>query len=71
MFDAAAKNNGKSLNDALLPGPSQQNELTHVLTKFREGVIGFGADIEAMFSRIYDFVRRTQGSIVSLEKEKQ
>ena len=52
MFDAAAKYNGKSLNDALLPGPTLQNELPHVLTKFREGDIGFGADIEAMFSRI-------------------
>jgi hypothetical protein len=52
VFDAAAKYNGKSLNDALLPGPTLQNELPHVLTKFREGDIGFGADIEAMFSRI-------------------
>ncbi len=46
MFDAAAKYNGKSLNDALLPGPTLQNELPHVLTKLREG------DIEAMLSRI-------------------
>ncbi|XP_028405773.1 uncharacterized protein LOC114528349 [Dendronephthya gigantea] len=52
VFDAAAKYNGKSLNDALLPGPTLQNELPHVLTKFREGDIGFAADIEAMFSRI-------------------
>ncbi len=33
VFDAAAKYNGKSLNDALLPGPTRQNELPHVLTK--------------------------------------
>ncbi len=46
VFDAAAKYNGKSLNDALLPGPTLQNELPHVLTKLREG------DIEAMLSRI-------------------
>jgi hypothetical protein len=52
VFDAAAKYNGKSLNDALLPGPTLQNELPHVLTKFREEDIGFGADIEATFSRI-------------------
>ena len=52
VFDAAAKYNGKSLNDALLPGPILQNELPNVLTKFGEGDIGFGADIEAMFSRI-------------------
>ncbi|CAB3991238.1 Hypothetical predicted protein [Paramuricea clavata] len=52
VFDVAAKYNGKSLNDALLPGPILQKELPNVLTKLREGDIGFGADSEAMFSRI-------------------
>ncbi|XP_028411629.1 uncharacterized protein LOC114534388 [Dendronephthya gigantea] len=52
VFDSAAQNKGKCLNDALLPGPVLQNELPQVLTKSREGDIGFGADIEAMFSRV-------------------
>ena len=52
VFDASAKFNDKSLNDALLPGPVLQNELPQVLTKFRERDIGFSADIEAMFSRV-------------------
>ena len=40
------------MNDALLAGPVLQNEPPQVLTKFREGDVAFGADIEAMFSRI-------------------
>ncbi len=40
------------MNDALLPGPVLQNEVPQVLTKFREGDVAFGADIEAMFSRV-------------------
>ncbi|CAB4034545.1 hypothetical protein M514_27252, partial [Paramuricea clavata] len=52
VFDASAKYRGKCLNDALLPGPVLQNELPQVLTKFREGNVAFGADIEAMFSRV-------------------
>ena len=52
VFDASAKHRGKCLNDALLPGPVLQNELPHVIIKFREGDVAFGADIEAMFSRI-------------------
>ena len=52
VFHASAKHRGKCLNDALLPGPVLQNELPQVLTKFREGDVAFGADIEAMFSRI-------------------
>ena len=52
VFDASAKHRGKCLNDALLAGPVLQNELPQVLTKFRQGDVAFGADIEAMFSRI-------------------
>ena len=52
VFDTSAKHRGKCLNDALLAGPVLQNELPQVLTKFCEGDVAFGADIEAMFSRI-------------------
>ena len=52
VFDASAKFKGKCLNDMLLPGPVLQNELPQVLTKFREGDIGYGADIEGMFSQV-------------------
>ena len=34
VFDAAAKHNGKSLNDTIWPGPKLQRELVDVLTGF-------------------------------------
>jgi Pao retrotransposon peptidase. len=40
------------LNDRLLTGPSLQNDIFDVLTRFREGSVAVTADIEAMFSRI-------------------
>jgi len=49
VFDAAAKFNGISLNDQLLQGPSLTNDLTGVLTRFREEEVAFSADIEGMF----------------------
>ena len=52
VFDAAAKSNGKCLNDFVTSGPALQNPLPAVLIRFREGEIGWSADIGAMFSRI-------------------
>ena len=52
VFDAAAKFQGKSLNDAIISGPVLQNSLPAVIIRFREGEIAWAADIQAMFSRI-------------------
>jgi len=52
VFDAAAKVNGMSLNDALLIGPDQLTSMPSVLFKFRQRKIGISADIEDMFHRV-------------------
>lgn len=52
VFDAAARFQGKSLNDAIISGPALQNSLPAVLLRFREGAIAWAADIQAMYSRI-------------------
>ena len=52
VFNSAERFQGKSLNDAQLAGPALQTQLPAVLLHFREGEVGFAADVEAMFSRI-------------------
>ncbi|XP_045023412.1 uncharacterized protein LOC116935800 [Daphnia magna] len=52
VFDAAAKFNGRCLNDSIHSSPALQNSLTSVIIKFREGEIALASDVEAMFSRI-------------------
>ena len=52
VFDCAAKSQGVSLNDILLSGPDLNNSLAGVLMRFREDIIPFTADVEAMFYQV-------------------
>ena len=52
VFDAAAKHDGKSLNDTIWPGPKLQRELVDVLTSFRRAPAALSADISEMFLQV-------------------
>lgn len=52
VFDAAAKHNGRCLNDAILPGPKLQRELVDVLIRFRRAPVAISADISQMFLQV-------------------
>ena len=52
VFDAAAKYNGKSLNDGILPGPNLQRELVDVLIRFRRAPVALSADISEMLLQV-------------------
>ena len=52
VFDAAAKSQGKCLDDFISSDPALQNPLPVVLILFREVAIPWSADIGAMFSLI-------------------
>ena len=49
VFDSSAKYHGTCLNDHLLSGPDINNRLRDVLIGFRNGTVGFSADVESMF----------------------
>ena len=48
VYDCAARYGGTSLNQQLLPGPNQTNQLVGVLTRFRQGTVGVVADFVSM-----------------------
>ncbi|XP_062527207.1 uncharacterized protein LOC134199716 [Bombyx mori] len=52
VHDAAATNEGVSLNSLLLPGPDLLQPLLDILLRFREGRIALTADIQEMFPQV-------------------
>ena len=52
VFDAAVRTSGVSLNDQLDSGPDLLQSLPGVLTRFRQYVVAFKADIRDMFLRV-------------------
>ena len=52
VFDAVVKHNGKSLNDAIWPGPKLQRDLVDVLTRFHRVPVALSADIYEMFLQV-------------------
>lgn len=52
VFDCAAKCNGISLNDNLLPGPNLLNSLQGILLRFRKFPVAFSSDVECMFYQV-------------------
>lgn len=52
VLDAAAKSHGKSLNDFLMQGPHNTNDLNGVLCRWREQPVALTSDVVAMFSQI-------------------
>ena len=53
VFNASSKpNDGKSLNDCLLTGPSLTAKLHDILVQFRQGTYAVTADISKAFHRI-------------------
>ncbi|XP_021966495.1 uncharacterized protein LOC110861676 [Folsomia candida] len=53
VFDASAKtSNGVSLNDTMMVGPTIQDSLTDLLTRFRIHKIAFVADVAKMYRQI-------------------
>ena len=52
VCNAAAKYQGVSLNDKLMPGPDLLNSLLGIIFRFRENPVAMTADIESMFLQV-------------------
>ena len=52
VYDCAAKYGETSLNQQLLPGPDQTNQLVGVLSRLRQEIVCVVADIEGMFHQV-------------------
>lgn len=52
VYDCVAKFGHTSLNQQLLQGPDQTNQLVGVLSRFRQNSVGMVANIEAMFHQV-------------------
>ena len=52
VFDAAAENNGTSLNNNLLRGPDSTNCLIGVLIRFRQENTAIVADLKSMLQQV-------------------
>ena len=52
VFDCAARYQGTSLNDQLLPGPNLTNTLVGTLLRFRQEEIAVMGDINSMFHQV-------------------
>lgn len=64
VYDCSCRTRtGASLNDCLLIGPPLQNDMLHILLRFRAHRIGFSSDIEKAFHKVQlhekdrDFIR--------------
>jgi hypothetical protein len=52
VYDCAAEFLGESLNDKCFRGPDMNNNLLHVLLRFRQHHFAFCADVEAMYYQV-------------------
>ena len=52
VFDASARYNGTALNDVIYQGPKMQNDLFHVLLRFRRYPVALICDIAEMYLRV-------------------
>ena len=52
VFDCSAEFYGKSINKELLSGPDLTNQINGIMTRFREKIMTFMTDIEAMYHQV-------------------
>ena len=52
VFDAVVKHDGKSLNDAIWPGPKLQRDLVDVLKRFHQAPVALSAHIFEMLLQV-------------------